>query len=321
MTRINAINSLALVIPVYNETEGLEYLFNALKAFRETLAGVSLRVMFVDDHSNDGTDLVLSRACQHTDWFSFIRLSRRAGSHMAIIAGLSHCKEDCAAFVAADLQDPLEIIPRMMELCRNGHDVVWGVRDGRDGQTRFEHYSSNLFYKAMRKLSNIGSLPFQASFALLSKRAYTKLACNAGPRASLIVEIPYLGFSVAEIPFRKPPRKFGQSKWTLGRKVLALADAVVSSSYMPLRLMTYGGTVVSLTGFVYAIALLLFWSTSTTQVKGWTSMMIVILILGGLQMLMLGVMGEYIWRTSESSRKRALFIVEDEANISKDPSR
>jgi dolichol-phosphate mannosyltransferase len=318
MTLNNVIRSAALVIPVYNESEGLTHLFTALKGFHSTLTDIELKVVFVDDHSDDNTQTILRSACLETDWFSFIRLSRRAGSHMAIIAGLKECLEDCAVFLAADLQDPLELVPHMIDLCRNGNDVVWGVRDGRDGQSWFEHYSSHLFYQAMKKLSNVGDLPFQASFALLSRRAYMNLVKNAGPRTSLIVEIPYLGYSIAQIPFKKPARKFGQSKWSLGRKLLALTDAVVSSSYMPLRFMIYSGTAISIIGFLYAIALIFLWSTSSVQVRGWTSTMIVLLILGGLQMLMIGIMGEYLWRSTENTRKRALFLIEDSANVEKE---
>ena len=320
MSKGNVIDSLAIVIPVYNEDAVIEVLFDELRSFKKSVA-YDVRVIFVDDNSSDESSRILRETAEAEPWFSYLRLSRRSGSHLAIIAGLSYCNSDCAVFLAADLQDPISLVPEMIDLCSQGNDIVWGNRDGRDGQSWFEHYSSFLFYKMMQRLTYLENIPFQASFALLSRRAYSSLVANVGKRVSLIVEIPSLGFKTANVLFRKPTRKGGVSKWSTGRKILALADAVVASSYMPLRLMTYIGFVVSFLGLLYAAMLIALFFSGYIQVQGWASLIIVILILGGLQISMMGVIGEYLWRVSENTHNRALFLVEESVNIEDKPSR
>jgi dolichol-phosphate mannosyltransferase len=305
------------VIPAYNEAEGLDALQAALDEFRRSLPYTNVRVVVVDDHSDDQTPMLLKRACERHDWLSYIRLSRRSGSHTAVIAGLAQCDEDCAAFISADLQDPPSLLPEMIAQFRQGKDVVWAVRDGDDGQGLFEGFTSTVFHSLMRRISNVGELPYQCSFALMSKRAYRNLVQQAGLFPSLLVDIPRLGYSVGVVPFAKPARKFGTSKWNISRRLRLLFDSVVSASYVPLRFMIYVGGLVSLLGFAYALFLLIrALSNGPTEIaQGWTSLMVVVLVLGGLQMLMLGVIGEYLWRTKEGTRRDALFLIEDEANL------
>lgn len=312
-----SIDSLAIVIPAFNEAEGLEALFAALKRFREAFPLRTVKAIFVDDHSDDETPEILRQACEKTDWFSYIRLSRRSGSHIAIIAGLAQAREDCAVFLSADLQDPPELVPQMIDLCRQGHDIVWAVRDGRDGQSFFEALWSSVFHTFMRSISNVGELPFQCSFALLSRRAYAGLVSNASPFPSLLVDIPRLGFSVKTVPFKKPARAFGRSKWNLRRKIKLLMDSIVTASYAPLHAMIYLGICVSGIGFAYAFFLIVrhvFFGESAI-IQGWTSLMVVVLVLGGIQMLMTGLIGEYLWRTSESARRRELYFIEEQGGL------
>jgi len=275
-----------------------------------------VKVLFVDDHSGDRSTAIIRQACAENEGFAFVRLSRRCGSHVAIIAGLAHCHEDCAAFIAADLQEPPELLQRMIELCRQGHDVVWAARDNNDVHGALDAAASRLFYLAMRKLSGSGELPpSQASFALLSRRAYRNLVRNCEHQSSLWVEIPRLGYSVATVTFHKLPRQKGRSKWNISTKLVAFLDAIVSSTYFPLRLMSYTGMAVSTIGFLYAIVIVGRWFSDASRPEGWTSLIVVVLVLGGLQMLMLGIIGEYLWRTRESARRGPLYLVEERAGI------
>lgn len=315
----NKIQSLDLVVPLFNEEDGVADLVKALLALKKQLAKskITLGVIFVDDHSSDKTPALLRNVCAQQKGFSFLRLSRRAGSHTAVVAGMQYCTSDCAAFVAADLQDPPSLLAEMIEECRRGHDVVWAARAKNDATGLIESAFSSLFHNLFQRLTGFGDLPSLASFALLSRRAYTNLVRNCRQRPSLIVEIPRLGYSVATVYFRRPVRKHGRSKWGLTRKLLAFADAIVSSSHKPLRAMTYTGLAVSVLGFAYAALLIVLWFGNNMEVHGWTSLMVVVLVIGGLQMLMLGVIGEYLWRAEEGTRRRALYLVEDSAGLSK----
>ena len=310
----HSIASLAVVIPVFNEAAALPDLFEALEGLKRKIDPCGLHVYFVDDHSDDDSPHLLRKACERFDWFSFLRLSRRLGSHAAVIAGLAQCEEDCAAFIAADLQDPPDLLPRMMDLRRKGHDVVWAVWNTAD-RSRVEDAASRLFHFLMQRISESGQFPYRASFALLSRRAYCNMVRSCGQRPSLLVEIPRLGYDVATIAFDKPPRRKGRSKWSLSRKFLAFMDALIASSYLPIRAMSYLGTVISLVGFVYAIVLVTLRLLNLLAVEGWTSLMVLVLVIGGLQMLMLGILGEYLWRTGENTGNRALYLIEDQAGL------
>jgi dolichol-phosphate mannosyltransferase len=316
----NPIRSLAIVIPVFNEAEGIPALLSALREFRAGFDG-PVRVIFVDDHSGDASPDMLRRACAGTDWFSYIRLSRRSGSHVAIIAGLAQATEGCAVFLSADLQDPPSLIPRMVALCGQGHDVVWAVQEGGESR-RLDEALSAVFHSLMRVISNVGELPFRCSFALLSRRAYRHLVENASAFPSLLVDIPRLGFAVGTVPFRKPPRAFGRSKWNLSHKIKLLFDSMVSASYLPLQAMIYVGLGISGLGFLYALFLIIrqLVSEQPMVVQGWTSLMVVVLVLGGTQMLMTGIIGQYLWRTSENARRQKLYLVEDSAGLGSAPA-
>ncbi len=309
--------SLAIIIPVFNEADGLPALFEALLAFRATVEDCRVEFRFVDDHSTDATPTLLREACERSDGFLFRRLAANSGSHVAIMAGLDGCDADYAAFVAADLQDPPSLIPQMMGLCDAGHDVVWATWRTTKVASRGEEFASKLFHEIMRRINPSGEMPYRASFALLSRRAYRALARDRGERPSLIVEIPRLGFNVATIQFDKPPRHSGRSKWNLRRKLLAFADAVVASTHLPLRAMSMTGIAVSLGGFIYAISLAVLRFSGVVQIEGWASLMIAVVVIGGLQMLMLGVLGEYLWRMKEASARRPLYLIEDEQHHTK----
>jgi dolichol-phosphate mannosyltransferase len=230
---IMPVQSLVVVVPVYNEEESLPSLFAGLHDLRQSLIGRRLRVVFVDDHSDDQSSALIRQACAENDWFSFVRLARRSGSHVAVIAGFEQCEEDCAVFIAADLQDPPQLLPRMVDLCDQGYDVVWGVRDGNDTRNAFDATASRLFYVLMHALLRSRDLPRKATFALLSRRAYRRLVRECSQQPILHVNIPQLGYSAASVIFRKPPRQAGHSKWTFIRKVGALYGAIVSAVRPP----------------------------------------------------------------------------------------
>jgi dolichol-phosphate mannosyltransferase len=309
------IRSIAIVIPIYNEAAALPDLFAAIERLKDALGDCAPHVYFVDDHSSDNSPALLHEACERVDWFSFLRLSRRSGPHVAIVAGLAHCTEDCAAFIAADLQDPPELLPMMADLCRAGHDVVWATWSTTQNRSLVEEAASKLFHEIMRKISETGQIPYRASFALLSRRSYRNLLLGCGQRPSLIVEIPRLGYNVATLTFDKPQRRKGRSKWSVSRKILAFADALVASSYLPIRVMSYVGVATSFIGFLGAVVVIALRLSDIVKVEGWTSLMVLVLVFSGLQMLMLGILGEYLWRTQQDVGKRTLYLIEDQAGL------
>ena len=302
---------LSIVIPVYNEEAVLPALRERLCSFMERLTPLVTEVVFVDDHSSDRSPQLLREFCEQNPLFRFARLAKNCGSHVAVLAGLSRAQGQCAVFLAADLQDPPELILQMLELWRRGHHVVWAVREQRDGVSSFDVALANTFYRLLNLLGEVNLPPSGSDFALLDRRVIEALLQSAGSDVSLGGEIARLGFSSEQIKYTKERRAAGASKWTLKRKLKAVADAFVSFSYAPLRAMSFLGMACSFLGFAYALLVVIVRLKTRTPVQGWASLIVVVLVLGGLQMMMLGVLGEYLWRTLEAARKRPTYFLED----------
>jgi polyisoprenyl-phosphate glycosyltransferase len=301
---------LSIIIPVYNEEESLPHLTSRLDALIDRL-DIEAEVWLVDDHSSDKSPQLLKRICQANPRYHYIRLAANSGSHVAILAGLKQAKGDCATMLAADLQDPPELIPTLLEKWREGYQIVWGVRAAREGVSRREIFFANLFYRLLNQFSNVKLPPTGADYSLLDRAVIDALLSSVGANPSIALEIARLGFSQIEIPYTKEERKYGVSKWNLRKKLNAFADAFVTSSYMPLRFMSYIGLVVSAFGFVYALVIVALRLAGIVGIDGWAALMVVVLVFGGLQMMMLGVIGEYLWRTLEHARQRPLYFIED----------
>ena len=304
--------ALSIVIPVFNEAECIPQLAGRVRRVMDEL-GMEVEVVFVDDHSTDDTSQLLKRLCSEDGRFRYIRLSCNSGSHIAVLAGLEHSRGACRVFMAADLQDPPELIARMLGLWKAGNDVVWAVREQRPGIGLLERVFSRLFYWLMNRFGEVNLPPNGADFALLDRRVAEALAACVGAHPNLMCELAKIGFRQASFPYAKQGRISGRSKWTFRRKLKMLVDTFVSFSYAPLRAMSYTGIAASLLGFLYASFVVAMRIVRGSPVEGWASLMVVVLILGGAQMLMLGVLGEYVWRTLDEARKRPRYFIEDTA--------
>ena len=306
---------LSIVIPVFNEEAGIPSLIKRLQAIAEWLSPLSVEIVLTDDHSNDRSPELLREVCRRDSRFRYARLARNCGSHVAVLAGLAVARGNCAVFLAADLQDPPELIPRMLDLWRAGSQVVWAVREERRGVSRTDVLLSNTFYRLLNLMGEVDLPPRGSDFALVDRKVIKALLKSTGSHPSVIGEIARLGFSQSQISYTKEPRVAGVTKWTLGRKLKAFADAFVLFSYTPLRLMSYLGILCSLTGFAYAMLIIILRFMNPAAVQGWSSLMVVVLVLGGVQMIMLGVLGEYLWRTLEAARRRPLYFLEETSEI------
>lgn len=310
---------LSLVIPVYNEEESLPHLAQRLDELIERLSETAtITVWLVDDHSTDNTPQLLQTLCEGRTAYRFIRLAANSGSHIAIIAGLAQTQSDCVVLLAADLQDPPELIPQMLDLWQAGNHVVWAVRAEREGITWLEQTTANLFYALLNRFSEVKLPPTGADFSLMDRAVVTALLQAVGANPSLGLEVARLGFQQTTIPYVKEERLHGHSKWNLRKKLNAFADAFVSTSYMPLRLMSYLGLTVSAFGFVYAFIIIFLRLIGGIGIEGWSALMVVVLVFGGVQMIMLGVIGEYLWRTLEQARQRPLYFIEVQSSPATD---
>lgn len=301
---------ISLVLPVYNEQDAIADLVCRLDAIRAVIR-MPVEVIFVDDHSSDRTPEILRDVCQKRIDYRYLRLSRNSGSHVATLAGLEHARGRCVVFLASDLQDPPELIPQMLQLWHDGHQVVWAVRERREGIPWRQQFLARTFYSLLNRFSEVSLPPEGADFALLDRQVISALVASVGADPSLGADIASLGFQQALVPYVKAARPFGRSKWNLRRRLKALADAFVGHSFAPIRFMSYSGMLMAFLGLAYACLIVVIRLATETHVEGWASLMVVTLVLGGMQMTMLGVLGEYLCRALREARRRPRYFVEE----------
>jgi dolichol-phosphate mannosyltransferase len=303
-------SKLSLVIAAYNEEANLNRLYERIIAVDWAALGIEIEILFVDDHSRDRTPEILRGLAARDARVKWLRFSRNFGSHKAFTAGLEFASGDAAVILAADLQDPPECVPAMIEKWRDGAKVVWAVRGAREGESRFNKLSSRLYYMLMRRYA-IADLPQTgADFLLMDRVVMDALRASPERNTSLLALIQWMGFEQAQIIYTKEARQAGVSKWTFSKRIKLAVDSFVSFSYMPIRLMSLLGFISAALGFLYALFLIVRRIVYESPIEGWTSLICVVLIMSGLQLIMLGVLGEYLWRAFDESRRRPRFIIE-----------
>lgn len=300
-----------MVTPAHNEAENLSALFERLRRALDPL-GLEWEWLIVDDHSSDTTFSVATELARRDPRVRCLRFSRNFGSHVAIACGLEHASGRCVAVMAADLQDPPETLPVLLEQWRQGAQVVWAARHRRQGEEAGTATLSRLYYLLMRRVVGIPEMPATgADFFLIDRTIVNALQGFNEHNSSLFALITWMGFRQATISYSKEPRQHGRSSWTLKKKLKLFTDSITSFTYLPIRLMSYAGIVTALVGFAYA-AFVFAHALAGHRVQGWSSLMVVVLVASGFQMLMMGVLGEYLWRALDESRRRPRYLIEAE---------
>jgi dolichol-phosphate mannosyltransferase len=268
----------------------------------------------VDDHSSDATFDCVSELSRHAPHVNVIRLARNFGSHTALACGLQHAKGDCAVVLAADLQDPPELIPDFIARWRSGVQIVWGVRGLRPSDKARTVGFSKLYFFLMRRFVGLQNMPPTGSdFFLIDQRVINAFRQFQETNVSTIGLLTWLGFRQESFSYDKEKRVHGKSGWTFEKKIKILVDSVTAFTYKPIRLMSYTGFIFALFGFVsagFVVGKALLWGS---PVQGYPSIMAALLVIGGIQMLMLGVLGEYVWRSVDEARRRPHYIIENTA--------
>jgi dolichol-phosphate mannosyltransferase len=302
---------LSIVSPAYREAENLPVLYERIKAVMDALA-LNWEWVILDDHSPDNTFDVVRALATRDKRVRGLRLARNSGSHLALSCALNQARGDCAVALAADLQDPPEMIPELLDRWRQGPHVVWAARGKREGETRTTIGLSRIYHSIMRRVVGHGETSATgADFFLLDRRVLLAFSQFKESNVSIPALITWMGFSQATVTYTKAARQRGTSGWTLKKKLKLLVDSVTSFSYVPIRAMSYLGFFVALTGFLYA-AVVTYNAVAGSPPQGWSALMVVVLLVGGTLMLMMGVLGEYIWRALDEAKQRPRFIVEDE---------
>lgn len=304
----------SVVVPAYNEGESVRAARAAIaEVFAAQLPGTDFEILFVDDGSCDDTFQHLAALAAEFPCVRVLKFAQNCGSHMAIRAGLDYATGDAACFIACDLQDPPDAIPRMLAALQPPVEIVWAVRNTRQDPLA-SRISSRLFYGLARLLVSRNLAPSGSSMFLLGPEALKILRQHRERNLMLDGALATMGVVQAQVSYERQARQVGHSKWTLGKKLKTFADFFVGYSYAPLRFISYAGMLVAVLGFLYALVVLANRLFFAQLVQGWTSLMLVVLILGGLQMMMLGIIGEYLWRTLDEARGRPRYVLEATLN-------
>lgn len=301
---------LSVVIPVFNEEEVLMSSYERLVAVMRRLTA-NFELIFVNDGSTDGTRSILNHLRELDAHVRVIHFSRNFGHQIAITAGVDYASGAGVVVIDADLQDPPELIPAMVEKWRAGYQVVYAKRLIRKGESFFKKFSAKVFYRALEKLSDTPIPVDTGDFRLMDRKVCRALRQVEEKNPFVRGQVSWLGFKQTEIEYERDERLYGTTKYPLRKMIKLSIDGITSFSYLPLKLATYLGVTVAACGFFYMFFALFQKLFTTATVPGWASIVIIQLIFFGIVLLVLGMIGEYIGRMYEEVKHRPLYVIDE----------
>ncbi len=304
----------SVVVPVYQNAASLPFLHERLGHVATATRPHEYEFLFVDDGSSDGSYDTLALLAAQDSRVKALRLVRNFGSNAAILAGLVHASGDCVVVISADLQDPPELIPEMLNRWCEGNKVVLAARARREEPLMTRAFSG-LFNRLFRKFVFPNFPPKGFDFFLADRQVIRVITRMTERNFYLMGLLLWPGFKTATLTYVRQKRVYGKSQWTSSKKIKYFIDAFVGFSYLPLRLASVVGMLIALFGFLYAGVVIVDKFISGFPVEGWASLMVVLLIVSGTQMVMLGILGEYLWRTLDQARRRPPFLIADSIGV------
>jgi polyisoprenyl-phosphate glycosyltransferase len=303
--------ALSIIVPCFNEEGCLDELHQRLSAAARSAVGENYELVLVNDGSRDGSWEAMQRMAADDPHVVAINLSRNHGHQLALTAGLDLCRGDAILIIDADLQDPPELLAPMLEAMReNGADVVYGVRRSRAGETAFKRATAHGFYRLLSRATEV-DIPLDAGdFRLMSRRALDALLAMPEQARFIRGMVAWIGFKQLPFPYDRQQRFAGETKYPLRKMMRFALDAMTGFSSAPLKLASHAGLLLS-AGSVLLVLYIAYAWVSGRSIQGWTSLMLVAVILGAIQMFALALMGEYIGRLYNESKRRPLYIVQD----------
>jgi len=306
--RNRAPTSISIVIPCFNEEEVLPELRKRLK---EVISGYPFpfEVVLIDDGSKDNTWPLICQYAHEDGFIKAIRLARNFGHQLAITCGLDQTKGEVVVILDADLQDPPELIPAMLERWNEGYDVVYGQRRTRHGEAASKRFFAFAFYRIFEKIAGLQVPRDTGDFRLMDRRAVNALQSLRERHRFVRGMVSWIGHHQIAVPYDRPERFAGTTKYPFRKSFFLAVDAITSFTYAPLRVASYLGVTTSLASFLYIVVIIIL-KFCDVNVAGYTSAMATILLLGGVQLMVLGVLGEYVGRIFEQGQQRPLYLID-----------
>lgn len=311
MTEINTASiKVSIVIPVYRNEKSLQKTYAQIKnLFQDKLASYILEIIFVNDGSDDGSLEILKQLHSEDKRVKIISFTRNFGQVHAVTAGYQYASGDLISTISADLQDPVELIASMVEKCAQGSDVVICYRIKRN-----DDFLSKLFSKIAYSILKV-TVPKMPTggfdYVMLKRRAMDTINMFGSKTRFYPSDILWCGYQVSMIAYERRKREGGISQYTFWKKFKVFLDAILDTSYLPIRVISFAGALLSLSGFLYTLLVLLAWFNDKTPFSGYAPIIISILVVGGLNIILLGVIGEYIWRIYEEVRKKPSYVIDE----------
>jgi glycosyltransferase involved in cell wall biosynthesis len=300
-----------VVAPIYNEEGTIEEFHARVCA---ALDGLPFELVLVDDGSSDGSPMKLTQLAHEDPRVRVVQLSRNFGHQTALTAGLDHASGDPVVMLDADLQDPPELIPTMLDHWRAGCDVVYAVREHRAGESRFKLSTARWFYRLFDKLAQVELQPNSGDFRLLDRRPLDALLSMRERNRFLRGMTVWVGYTQAAVPYQRDARYAGETKYTLSKMLRFSLDAISSFSHRPLQLATLLGFVISTLAFI-AIPIVVVLRVLGSYLPGFSALTIVVLLLGGIELIAIGIIGEYVGRIYDEVKGRPLYLVRARQNL------
>ncbi len=306
LKKLSSPMNLSVIIPIYNEEKIIEELYSRLEA----ACLQSFELIFVNDGSRDNSFIKLLELCQNRPYAHYINLSRNFGHQIAVTAGLDICSGNKVVIIDGDLQDPPELIPELYRKMDEGFEVVYAKRRSRKGESFFKKITAKFFYKTLRSITQVDIPLDTGDFRIIDRKVVDALKKMPEKNKFLRGQISWIGFKQSAVLFDRDERRFGKSGYPLSKMLRFAMDGITGFSDKPLALVTRMGLWVSLISFLVIIYALYSHFLLERTITGWTSMIISSMFIGGIQLLSIGIIGEYISRINTNVQNRPLYIIE-----------
>jgi glycosyltransferase involved in cell wall biosynthesis len=301
----------SIIIPVYYNELNLPETIPQLISLADNFLGYHLELVFVDDGSGDRTlEVLLDSQSKHPETIKVVKLTRNFGSMAAIQAGFTIATGDCVGMISADLQDPPELFQEMLGYWEKGIKAIFAIRQDRQDPFLQKQFS-NGYYSLIRKFAIPDYPDGGFDFFIIDRQVIDQLNHIQEKNTNLMTLIFWLGFKPVMIPYIRRSRTKGKSRWTFTKKIKLFVDTFVAFSFFPIRLLSIIGFLVAISSFMYGMFILFYWLFLGIDVRGYVPIMLIMTFTSGIQMTMLGVLGEYLWRTLDEVRRRPAFVIDE----------
>ena len=302
---------ISIIIPAYNEEESLPYLKERMDKLMENMNHYEFEILFINDGSKDNTLKLIKQYRKQDNRYCYVDFSRNFGKEIGMIAGLDYATGDCVIFIDADLQDPPELIRELVKYWEQGYDDVYAKRRSREGETFFKKFTSKMYYRVLQKMTNIEIQKDTGDFRLLDRRCVNALKKLRETERNTKSMFSWIGYKKKEVLYDRDARIAGKTKWSYMKLIDLAIDGITSLSTSPLRLSTWVAIPTFMVLIIYTIYVIAKCIITNTFVQAFQAIILLILFFSGIQILLFGIVGEYLGRIFTETKNRPLYFVNE----------